>query len=388
MLEEQTSGGEISWFAVNQAVSRHSRQLSKDHLRVIIDAAPCALLVADGEGAIVLANQEVERLFGYAAGELFALPVEMLVPDGLRAAHAGHRKEFFTQPQARAMGKGRDLVGRRKDGSELRIEIGLTPLRTEHALFVVAAVIDVTTPQDSERRWARHDEALEQSNRDLQHFAYVAAHELKEPLRMISSYTRLLAEENADRFDETARRYAAFASDGAQRLATMIDDLLTYSRVQHVDAPGQPVDLNDVVRAVLADLAPVLEESRATVDVGRLPTVRGHQASVRQIFYNIVGNALKFHGDSPPIVRIEARECGDFWEVRVADNGIGIDSQFQGQVFDLFHRLHTRREYPGNGIGLAVCKTIVERSGGRIWLESQIGHGSTFAFTLPAWVDA
>jgi signal transduction histidine kinase len=231
---------------------------------------------------------------------------------------------------------------------------------------------------------------LERSNSDLEQFAYVASHDLQEPLRKISSFTQLLQKRYGGQLDERADQYIGFAVDGAKRMQVLINDLLAFSRVGRFDTETTEVDLDECLDVALQSLGTALEESGATVERSHLPVVRGEASLLTQVFQNLVGNALKFRGDAPPVVRIGARLDADAWAVTVADNGIGIDPQFADKVFVIFQRLHGRDEYTGTGIGLAMCRRIVEWHGGRIWLEpAEPGKaGATFTFTLPAAVTA
>ena len=225
---------------------------------------------------------------------------------------------------------------------------------------------------------------LERSNRDLEQFAYVASHDLQEPLRMVSSYTRLLAEDLGDSLDDGARRHLDFAHDGAVRMHQLVTDLLRFSRVGRADTDHQRVDCDRLVQMVTVDLQEAIVAAGATVTNDRLPTVSGVSTELRQLFTNLVGNAVKFRGDEPVHVHVSAARDGSMWQFSVADNGIGIDPGQAERIFEVFKRLHTRGRYPGTGIGLAICKKVVEHHGGRIWVESQPGAGATFRFTLPA----
>lgn len=226
-------------------------------------------------------------------------------------------------------------------------------------------------------------ERLTASNRELQEFAYVVSHDLQEPLRMVSSYLKLIARRYQGRLDQDADEFIAFAVDGAERMAAMIDGLLQYSRVQSRGEPFAAVDLEQVLADVLDNLRLQIEESGARVEHTRLPAVAADRQQMTRLLQNLIGNAIKFHGEAPPHVRVDARLHEGAWTLSVQDNGIGIEPRDAERVFGMFQRLHSRGKYPGTGIGLAVCKRIVERHGGRIWMESTPGGGSTFSFTLP-----
>jgi len=224
---------------------------------------------------------------------------------------------------------------------------------------------------------------LSRSNADLEQFAHVASHELQEPLRMVASYVQLLAARYRDKLDCDAEEFIDFAADGAKRMQRLIDDLLGYSRVGTQGRAFQPVDCNDVADEAVHNLRVAATQHGAVVTRDQLPTISGDRSQLTQLIQNLIANAIKFHADEPPRIHIAADESDRQWTFSVRDNGIGIDPQYQERIFRIFQRLHTRQEYPGTGIGLAVCKRIVDRHGGRIWCESESGKGATFYFTLP-----
>jgi signal transduction histidine kinase len=225
---------------------------------------------------------------------------------------------------------------------------------------------------------------LKRSNADLEQFAYVASHDLQEPLRMVSGFTGLLKRRYGGKLDADADEYIEFAVSGANRMQSLINDLLSYSRVGREEVAAKAVDTQVALDQALANLQTAIEDRSAMVSRGQLPTVWANHGMLVRLFQNLISNALKFCKAERPIVRIQAEARGGDWVFSVADNGIGIDPQHKDRIFLIFQRLHKQSEYPGTGIGLAVCKRIVERNGGRIWLESEPGKGTTFFFTLPA----
>ncbi|MEO6786404.1 MAG: ATP-binding protein [Chthoniobacteraceae bacterium] len=225
---------------------------------------------------------------------------------------------------------------------------------------------------------------LKHSNDELAQFAYVASHDLQEPLRSVAGFLDLVINGKMDQLDEKGREYVAFARNAAERMRTLIQDLLSYSRISTQARTLAPCDMRAVLERVAGDLRFAIEESKAKVMWDSLPVVSGDAQQLGQLFQNLLSNALKFHGAEPPMIRISARQDGDAWQFSVADNGIGIEPRFAEQIFEVFHRLHSREQYAGSGIGLAICRKIVRRHGGRIWVESSRGNGATFHFLLPA----
>jgi PAS domain S-box-containing protein len=522
----------------------------------LLNAAPDAMVTVDGDGRMLLVNAQTEKLFGYDRAELIGQPVELLLPERYREHHAGHRADYARVPRLRPMGIGLELFGRRKNGSEFRVEISLSPIETPAGPLVTSAIRDITERVQAQRRlavqfavarilaeavdvasaslpllqaigenldlgwgglwqldpgsgrihctqtWApqidrvqalaevnqaltfergsgmpgtiwesreplwiadlaastiftRRDVAvgagfntvlgfpivldgevvgvmeffgqaipqpdrdllalleaisrqisqfvarrraeeqirrqaaeLARSNADLEQFAYVASHDLQEPLRMVASYTQLLARRYRSKLDADADEFIAFAVDGANRMQALIQDLLSYSRVGTRGKPFRPVNCAAVVDRVLNDLKPMIVEAGATVTRGDLPAVSGDDVQLGALFQNLIANAIKFRGDRAPVVQVSAEREGEHWRFAVQDNGIGIESEYRERIFVIFQRLHGHGTYPGTGIGLAICKRIVERHGGRIWVESTPGAGATFWFTLGERQDA
>jgi len=475
----------------------------------LLQSTPDAMLFVGRNARIVLANQQVEKLFGYSNEELVGKDLHVLIPERFRGRHRNNVASYFSDPRTRPMGTRLQIYGLRKDGAEFPADISLSPLEAERGLLVIAAIRDITDRKQAEReaaegqklrlaqevarigtyewdiqtdvmRWTPEMEALyglqpggfgktyaewvrlihpddrpqteealrrslqqgtletefravwpdgtvrwlaargvvfkngdgtprrlvgvniditerrkteedmarllselQRSNKELEQFAYIASHDLQEPLRMIASYVQLLEQKYKGRLDEKADKYIYFAVDGALRMQNLIEALLAYSRVTTRGAPFDPVDTNLVFTHVVVNLSAVIKENHAVVTKDPLPTVRGDEAQLAQLFQNLIGNAIKFRKpDTPPLVHVSAKKARKQWAFSVRDNGIGMEAKYFDRIFQIFQRLHTHAEYPGTGIGLAICKRIVERHGGRIWLESAPGEGTTFFFTL------
>jgi len=238
--------------------------------------------------------------------------------------------------------------------------------------------------RQAEEELARKVEELGRSNAELEQFAHIASHDLQEPLRMVASYTQLLGERYRGKLDENADKYIGYASEGAIRMQTLIQDLLAFSRVGRKDSTSRRVDCDAEMAEVMMSMHLTIQESGAKVTYAALPVVWADRSRMAQLFQNLIGNAIKFRGKDAPEISVRAEKTDSQWLFSVSDNGIGIAPQYAENIFVVFQRLHTREEYPGNGIGLAICKKIVEHHGGKIWVESEAGHGSTFKFTLPS----
>jgi PAS domain S-box-containing protein len=381
--------GETLLYAVardvtEQRLAQEQLHQSDERFRSFVEHAADGILMVDEQGSIVSVNPTAQTMFGYAQDELIGQPVEVLLPKALRSRHVGHRNGFWEAPSARSMGSGLDLHTRRKDGSQFPVAIGLTPLMTAVNRLVAATVSDISRQKRTEAELERMVQNLARSNGELEQFAYVASHDLQEPLRMVGNYTQLLKRRYGGKLDADADEFIHYAVDGARRMQTLIDDLLMFSRIGTRGGQLAPVDSEAILARTLHDLSEAIAESRAEVTHDPLPTVVGDEGQLAQIFQNLISNGLKFYGESPPRIHVSAVLDHSEYRFSVRDNGIGISPDYFDRIFVIFRRLQGRDVYPGNGIGLSVCKKIVERHGGRIWVESVPGEGSTFYFTLRA----
>ncbi len=353
---------------------------SEARFRALFESANDAIMVTDlwGPGRVLAANPAAGRLFGYTAEEFHALDREALLDPADQAVGALLAARDATG-QAAA-----EFTYRRKDGSRFTGELTVAMFPDgQDDRRTVAIIRDITARKEAEAALQETLAELRRSNRDLEQFAYVASHDLQEPLRMVAGFTQLLAKRYADQLDQSAKDFIKFAVDGATRMQRLIQDLLAYSRVTTRGGSPAPTSAGAAIQTALRNLQHALQETGAEVTYEDMPTVHADATQLTQLFQNLIGNALKFHGEAPPRVRVSATPQDDAWVFAVQDNGIGIDPRYFDRIFAIFQRLHTAERYPGTGIGLALCQRIVERHGGRIWVESTPGQGATFYFTLP-----
>jgi PAS domain S-box-containing protein len=368
--------------------------------RSVLNGFADAVIAADEHGMIVFANAAAERLLGWDDGGLVGQPLVAIQPERLRDAHRGGFKRYLDTRVPRLLGRPVRVPALRRDGAEVDVELVISahPLDGQGELFV-AALRDLRDRVELERQLAeadtalvrthRDNQALERSNADLEQFAYAASHDLREPLRAVAGYAQLLRARYGGQLDEDAHEYMAFMVDGAERLQVLTDALLEYSRVDNEPLGRASVDLAKLAAQVLELLVAPISEHDARVDVGPLPSIGGEEAQLQRVLQNLVSNAVKFTEPGRiPEVEVTASHDPGAWRISVADRGIGIDPARADQVFQMFKRLHSRHDYPGTGIGLSLCRRIVERHGGRIWFEPRPGGGTVFHFTIPDCPEA
>ena len=368
------------------AIDMHERKEAAKNsalLSAIVDSSDDAIIGKDLNGTIVSWNKSAERLFGYTAAEAVGQSILMLIPPErqneepgiLEQLKRGERVDHF------------ETIRIRKDGTRLHISLTISPVRDSEGRIVGASKIarDITEAVRQNEALQNANKALEQANQDLQQFAYSASHDLQEPLRIVAIFSELLQKRFGAQLGETGNEYVAQTVHGARRMESLLRDLRTYTEVSTAEPKvvGE-IDANEVFDEMVSNLAITIEESGASVQRTVLPHVRLNATRLQQLFQNLIGNAIRYRGEAPVCVGVSAVREGAFWKFSIRDNGIGIEPQYHDQIFGIFKRLHTKSEYPGTGMGLAICQRIVDRAGGRIWVESTPGTGSTFHFTLPA----
>lgn len=347
-----------------------------------IDQSSESIFFTDIKGIILYVNRSFEKSSGYTRDELLGQTPRIL-KSGV------HSREFYKEMWSTILHGNiwrSRMINRRKDGSFYHEEANIAPVLNDQGKITsfVSVKTDITQLLKNQRALEEMNAELSRSNTELEQFAYVASHDLQEPLRSVSSCMQLLEKRYVGKLDERADEFISHAVAACQRMRNLIDGLLTLSRVHAGAGNLVPTDSAEVLNQVYANLSHAIKTSGAKLDYEALPVVSANPHMLVHLFQNLISNALKFRGDRPAVVHVRAHRDDDHWLFSVCDQGIGIENQHFERIFHLFQRLHTRDEYAGTGLGLAICQKIVEHHGGEIWVESTPGQGSTFFFTLPA----
>lgn len=331
------------------------------------------------EKSIIYANDALCKMYGYDRAEILNLPsfFDIVVPE--------EKERLSIRLIQRLSGEESGDTGEttvvRKDGNKINIEYSIKKINTDGRVQLLSVIRDITYRKRAEDELNQKTQELIRSNDELEQFAYAASHDLQEPLRMVTSYLELLETRYKDKLDQDANEFIGFAVDGSSRMRILIQSLLEYSRVNRIK-PFESINLNDLLKVVLQNLSGVIKEQNATVLYDELPVIHGDFILISQLFQNLIENAIKFKRDTSPRIFISGKKVNDEYLFSVKDNGIGIKSEYLDRIFVIFQRLNNKAKYPGTGMGLAICKKIVERHNGKIWAESEIDKGSTFYFTI------
>jgi PAS domain S-box-containing protein len=383
-----TTAGYVNIYGRDITDRKRAEYLLEEHsarTRAIVETAVDGIITIDARGLIQSVNPSVERIFGYTAEEMLGRNVNMLMPEPFFSEHDQYLSNYVTTGQKKIIGLGREVQGQRKDGTVFPLDLAVSEIVLEGQRLFTGLVRDITDRKRTENELKEAVENLSRSNSELEQFAYVASHDLQEPLRMVASYVQLLSRRYQGKLDAEADQFINFAVDGAMRMQKLIQDLLTFSRVGHRGQTFKPVDLHRIIDQAMENLHLFIQENDAKITFEHLPVVYGDESELLQLFQNLLDNALKFRSTVAPQVHLSARMDNRHWEITIKDNGIGIDAKYFDRIFLVFQRLHNKEKYSGTGIGLAICKKIVERHGGRIWVGTPDDPGATFHFTLPAW---
>ncbi len=340
----------------------------------VVESSNDAIITKTLDGIITSWNESAERIFGYTKAEVVGKPVTILFPPD----HIDEESEIVRRIRNGELVNHYETLRRRKDGTLLPISLTVSPVKNGAGVIVGAS----KTARDITRQKLYEQQLVDQAN-ELEQFAYVASHDLQEPLRKISVYSDLLVRKFGAQAGPDAEKFCRMISDAVLRMHNLISELLIYSRASRSDMPAANIELEPVLKGVLSDLEISVRESQAEITYDALPSVHANAFQAHQLFQNLLSNAIKFRSLLPPRIHISVQAERKDAVISIQDNGIGIDPQFQERVFRVFQRLHSGERYPGTGIGLAICKKIVERNGGRLWMDSKAGEGSTFHFTLP-----
>ena len=383
-LELRAFSSDFGVIAYYHAYSEHpAASVVHARLAAIVQSSDDAIISKDLTGIIQSWNAGAQRILGYTPEEAIGRHISMIAPPDrkdemnniLKRIARGERVEHFqTKRQA-------------KDGRILTVSLTVSPVRDSTGEIVGASKVarDITESERQAEALRAANEALTRSNADLQQFAYSASHDLQEPLRMVSAYGDMLKRKFGGQLGPDGESYIAYIIQGASRMEQLLQDLRAYTQASTMpDQPPHEVDTLEILNRALANLEAAIRNSGALVTHSDLPRVRIHEIQLQQLFQNLIGNAIRYRGPDVPRIHVTAELRGEEWQFAIQDNGIGIPPRYKEVIFGVFKRLHSVAEYPGTGMGLAICQRVVQRAGGRIWVESEVGRGSTFFFTLPA----
>ena len=385
----------LTGLLINMYASFRQAEESSERIRATVDTVTDAIIMIDDQGTIQSFNRAAESMFGYSAEEVAGWNVSLLMPETERIQHGRYINNYLETGKAKIIGTGRQVVGLRKDGTEFPLDLGINEMRLGGQLMFVGSCRDISEIVKANTALERHTEELARSNAELEQFAYVASHDLQEPLRKVQAFGDRMVTQYASVLDERGLDYLNRMRDAANRMQTLVENLLEFSRIASKGQSFVPVDLAQVAREVASDLEIRIQETETLLEIGDLPTIHADPLQMRQLLQNLIANALKYRRkDTSHTVRLKGGIVEDwgsyrndtpeqFCQILVKDNGIGFEEKYAERIFGIFQRLHGRSEFEGTGVGLAICRKICERHGGTITAEGRPGDGATFIVTLP-----
>jgi len=362
-----------------EALHRQSEENNRAAMEAVVDNVLDGIVTIDENDRILSFNAACETIFGYAEDEVIGQPASLLMPDPTYAEHDRYVSEYLDTGAG-----GREVSARRKDGTTFQADLSVSAFAVDGRTHFTGIIRDITKAklaEDSRQKLLRR---LTDSNTELERFAYVASHDMQEPLRMVINFSQIIAQDYADRLDDDGREYLKIIGDSAGRMRDMVQDLLEYARLDKENARFAPVDMRAELAHVLENLRTLTKETQAVITYDPLPVVQGNGVQLMRLMQNLVTNGIKYQKPRRlPMIHVGCADVDGQWTFSVRDNGMGIDKAFVDQIFEPFRRLHTYDGIQGTGLGLSVCRKIVENHGGRIWVESEPDTGSTFFFTIP-----
>ena len=373
--------GELARAYKNQLLrlqrSERAEKQAFSRLEAVVESTVDGIITIDDFGRIETYNSACVNIFGFSREEVKGKNINMLMPEPYHSDHDTYLSNYKKTGEKQIIGIGREVSGQRKNGEIFPLELSVSEITVQGRRVFSGIVRDITLRKKSE-------DSILRSNEELERFAYIASHDLQEPLRMITNFVHLLEEDCKENFDEKGSEYLHFITDAASRMQELIEGILTYSRLNQDEAKNLEFDCNVQMRVVLNNLRDSIEQKHAVIDAKNLPKIHGNPLNFTRLLQNLVSNALKYSQDDvAPLITVKAQDKGHEWLFSVQDNGIGIKEEYSDQIFVIFKRLHGKQAYKGTGIGLAACKRIIESMDGKIWVESVYGEGSTFFFTVP-----
>jgi PAS domain S-box-containing protein len=377
--------------ALDQKQARSDRQRAEQALRdsearktAILQSAGDAIITMDEHDLIESINPAAELMFGYPASEIIGQHITRIMPSPRTEPKACSQDSPLIGECKLMIGVGLEATGQRKNGTLFPIERTVNEVQLGHCRIFTGTIRDISARKKAEADLLRRTSELARSNTELEQFAYIASHDLQEPLRTIGSFTQLLARRYSEQLDDTADEFISYIIDGVTRMQTLINDLLDYSRVGIRRTRPQITHFDRIIERVLDNLRTSIAETHAIITHDPLPTLLVDSSQMVSLFQNLISNAIRYRSAAAPTIHVSATLQAQEWLFSIKDNGIGFDPKHAERIFAIFQRLHTREKYPGTGMGLAVCKKIIEGHAGRIWAQSEPGLGSTFFFTIPA----